>query len=167
MKIIDKYIEDESTVVVVATANNETLEFRVQLTDFKYDQSRGCELSCGFETIDNYDEDYPNFDFKIIIDEAERFAIEQYNQDYTEKEIEFNCAVNDDVVIMKIDNYDDSVQLLIKDYAHETRYTEETSMFFENEESALNYCDQFRNDSEYYDICGLYALLQHLRKETY
>lgn len=66
---------DESTVLVTATANNEQETFHIQTVDGEYRSSMGCWIIAESEMGGDIDfDDYPQFDFKEIIEKAEVLA---------------------------------------------------------------------------------------------
>ena len=147
--------------VGAVSSHGEQENFYVQLTDNAYMPSLGSWITtddCG-EDIDQ--DDYPDFDFDVIIEAAEDFAKEDFESNFTEKEVNFNVRINSKAVVMHICNETGKTELLVKNVGnfsdHEREYPER-GIIFTSEAGALKFADSFRTDA-HEDAQGLSALI--------
>ena len=148
--------------VGAVSSHGEHENFYVQLTDGIYRPGSGCWIrrdECG-EDIDQ--DDYPSFDFDELIKAAEVFLAEEFESNFTEKEIYFNVRINGRIVVMNVCNETGKTELLVKNVgnfsAHEREYSE-SRLEFDSEAKALEFADSFRTDA-HEDAQGLHALIK-------
>lgn len=82
--------DEEGTTISVTAKASETETFHIQTVDGEYNRSLGCWIianTCG-EDLDQ--DDYGDFDFEIIINEAEKLAMQncegEENSNYINKD---------------------------------------------------------------------------------
>jgi len=172
MKILN-VSTDEFHVEVQAEANGMIENFYVQLNECEHAGGLSEEFASdrfpdgtgGFHFENDEDDDdagiYKNFNRAEIIEAAEEHAREEFNEQFSEEEIDFGgggrILVGNCVVIMRTDNEDDMVELVIKDKQPSSPYGKtykETGVKFNNKEDALNYASTFET-GEYEDFAGL------------
>jgi hypothetical protein len=187
MKILNVYREDEFSVAVEAQDINGMVEtFYVQLDEYthehggdgdmwteKYGADEGIPPDSS-DYLDPDDEDYEdipkiyrNFNYDEIIEAAEEHAREKYAEylnQFTEKTIDFHCYVGWESVVMRIDDKDKTVELVIKDI-EDLEYIE-TGVKFDSEEDALKYASTFETGA-YEDFAGLIDFINAIRGNDY
>lgn len=162
---INSIESEEYGVEVNATAKNIDVIFTVQLTDNVYRSDLGCWITTETSDGDLDSDDYPDFDIDEIISVAETHSANEFSENYTEEDIDFNCSINSCAVYMRIDNSNGEVELFIKDIGHigsyQKRYTE-TNKTFDNKSDAIKYASQFRTN-DFQDCSGLYQFMQDIQ----
>ena len=164
---------DQSEIVAVTAQSEkgETNVFFVQL--FQREHSADCQITVDGDRqseIDGYvdfdDDDYAGFDDDAIVAAAQKLSKENFNDNFKETEIEFNCSIADESVYMQVDRATGNVRLVIKDEGAFDPYRNPyalTDLNFDSEKEALEYADKFRT-GEHQDINGLYNFLADLRE---
>jgi len=157
---------EEYGVDVEVESNGNTETFTVQLTDNKHRSDLGCWITTNISDGDIDPADYPDFDIDEIIEAAEKNAANEFTDNFTESDIEFNCAINSCAVVMRTNNEDSTVELIIKDSGYIGDYQrlyKETGVTFDTEKEALEYADKFRT-GEHQDCPGLHHFMQSLQE---
>ncbi|MDH3325158.1 MAG: hypothetical protein OEM38_00410 [Gammaproteobacteria bacterium] len=158
--------EEEFGIEVEAESSGITETFTIQLCDNKFRSDLGCWITTSDSDGDICFDDYPDFDFDKIIEEAEECSTSSFADRYTEEKIEFNCAINSCVVVMREEKETGEIELVIEDIGHigsyQTRYSE-TGRKFISKSEAIEYAKQFRTE-DHQDCKGLYAFLAAIQE---
>ncbi len=154
----------EFGVKVTATAEGKEESFYVELVDNKYRVDLGCWITTDTSNKDINTGDYSEFDVSEIINVAEKHAHEEFENNYEEKEIEFNCLIDSCSVYMRIEKATFEVELVIKNVGaigiYQRKY-KETGVKFDSKDEAEAYTDKF---SAYQDCTGLNEFIQDIQR---
>ncbi|MCP5006402.1 MAG: hypothetical protein GY941_21060 [Planctomycetes bacterium] len=165
--IITNIENHEFHTEVTAATKHEELGFQVQLTDGEYRSDLGCWITTASSGEDINDEDYPSFNIDEIINAAEAHYAAEFEESFTETEVEFHCAINDCVVIMRTSNESGSTQLYIRNNGYVGAYQYQTytpsDYEFTSEAEALEFANSFRTD-DYNDFAGLNNLMREIEQ---
>ena len=166
MRIIDVSSTEDGVKVIALDSENMEEIFFVQITGNEYRPDLGCWITTETSNGNIDPDDFPEFDIDEIIDAAEKHATTNFNDEFEEKEIGFNCEINNQSVYMRIKKITGEVELVIRDDgyigSYQLRYIE-TGMRFCSTVEAEEYADQFRTD-DYQDCSGLSSFMKTIRE---
>ncbi len=152
------YMDEFDGVEMVIDGN----EWTVQLEGGKYKPSMGCLVFVNYEEVCDWD-DYPNA--ADIISLAEKFAADDYKDNYSIVDTGFNCSINNISYYIHANKVSGEAVLVAEPHNYNDYVSpREAIKKFNDKESALEYFDGFKT-GEHHDFNGLYSMLNDAQQQ--